>query len=324
MKIDSSHRAFRLVPVFAAICLVLAAGECRRKPPAAPDPAAAPAPAPSPVVLRVGEAAYTLADFEGYLRLNAGEDWKSLDALALSGLFDNYAEEKILLVQARSRNIAPAESEVSDYLFRLRSAAGMGAPAVEFDPQAVKDKLQVEKYLSTLIGALSVPDSEVTAYYDAHKSEFLQTERVQVSQILCESAGEATEVLNRLKNATEAQFREAVKASSKGVEAAKGGLLGVFRAGQLPADLEKVILALKVGEISRVVESSYGFHIFRMDRRFPAKLQTLIEARPVITAKLIDQLGQETIAAHVRELKASLDWKAETDKLPFIYQRNET
>ncbi len=324
MKMDSRLSARRFLPIMAVVCLVLAAGECRKKPPAVPEPAAAAEPAASPVILRVGGTTYTLEEFEGYLRLNAGDEWRGLDALALSGLFDNYVEEKILLVQARSRNIAPAESEVSDYLFRLKSAAGLGAPAVEFDPQAVRDKLQVEKYLSTLMGTVSVPDSEVAAYYDAHKSEFLQTERVQVSQILCESAGEATEVLNGLKNATEAQFREAVKARSKGVEASKGGLLGVFRAGQLPADLEKVILALKVGEISRVVESSYGFHIFRMDRRFPPKLQTLIEARPVILAKLLDQLGQEAVTAHVRELRASLDWKAETDKLPFIYQRNET
>jgi hypothetical protein len=324
MQMNSFLPPRRLVAVLAAVCLALAASECRKKTPAPPEPSSAAAPAASPVVLRVETTAYTLADFESYLRLNAGDEWRTLAAQALSGLFDNYVEEKILSVQARKRHIVPTDAEVDDYLFRLKSAAGIGSPAAEFDPQAVRDKLQVEKYLSVLIGGVSVPEAEVTAYYDAHKSEFLQAERVQVSQILCETEGEATEVLNGLKNATETQFREAVKARSKGVEAAKGGLLGVFHAGQLPADLEKVILALKPGEISRIVESSYGFHIFRLDRRFPPKLQTLIEARPAITSKLLDQLGQAAVADHVRELKASLDWKAETGPLPFIYQRNDT
>lgn len=318
MKMESPIRVSRVLTVLAAVCLTLAASECRKKTPAQPS-----APA-SPIVLRVETTTYTLADFETYLRLNAGEEWRTLAAPALSGLFDNYVDEKVLLVQARNRNIAPTETEIGDYMLRLKSAAGIGVPAVDFDPQAVRDKLQVEKYLSTLIGSVSVPDADVTAYYDAHKNEFLQAERVQVSQILCDTEGEATEVLNGLKNATEAQFREAVKARSKGVEAAKGGLLGVFHAGQLPVDLEKVILALKPGEISRIVESSYGFHIFRLDRRFEPKLQTLIEARPVITAKLLGQTGQAAVVGHILELKSALDWKAETDKLPFIYQRNET
>jgi parvulin-like peptidyl-prolyl isomerase len=220
--------------------------------------------------------------------------------------------------------VAPTEAEVSEYLFQLKSAAGTGIPTTEFDPRAVRDKLQVEKYLSSLLGGLSVADADVTAYYDGHKSEFLQTERLQVSQILCPTEREATDVLGGLANATEAKFREAVKASSKGVEAAKGGLLGIFSAGQLPAELERVVFALKPGQISRVVESTYGYHIFRLDRKFEPKLQTLIEARPAIMAKLLDEQGKAAVAAHIEELKAALDWKAETDKLPFIYQRNET
>jgi hypothetical protein len=323
---DQAIRTRRRIVLVAVVCLALTGGACRRKDSGGADPAsggAAAAQASAPVVLRVEASSYTMADFETYLRLNAGEEWRTLAAPALSGLFDNYVEEKILLVQAKSQNIAPAESEIADYLFRFKSASGAGVPAVAFDPQAVRDKLQVEKYLSSLLGGLSVPEPDVTAYYDAHKNEFLQPERVQVSQILCETEGEATETLNGLKNATEAQFREAVKAKSKGIEAARGGLLGVFSAGQLPADLEKVIFALHPGEISRVVESSYGFHIFRLDRRFESKLQTLIEARPAITAKLLDQTGKAAVAAHIEELKSALDWKAETDKLPFVYQRNE-
>jgi hypothetical protein len=322
MKMDSTARR---LDVLVVVCLLVLAAGCRSKSADGSDQkGGTPAAPASPVVLRVEAMTFTLADFQDYLKLNAGEEWTTLAAPALSGLFDNYVEEKILLAQARSQNVAPTEAEVSDYVFRLKSAAGTGIPTSEFDPKAVRDRLQVEKYLSTLLGGLSVADADVRAYYDGHKSEFLQTERFQVSQILCETEREATDVLNGLKNATEAKFREAVKASSKGVEAAKGGLLGIFSAGQLPAELERVVFVLKPGEISRVVESTYGYHIFRLDRKFEPKLQTLIEARPAINAKLLDELGKAAVAAHIEELKAALDWKAETDKLPFIYQRNET
>jgi len=324
----SESRPLRLVLSGGIVCLLLWAGACRKNAPAADDPGAegAPAAPASPVVLQVESESYTLADFEKSLLLNAGEEWRTLAVPALSRLFDNFVEEKILLVQARRRGVELAEDEIRGYLEKLQAAStipGADVPATPIDPQAVAEKLVVEKYLAFNLNALSVDDAAVAAFYDGHKSEFLQPERIQVSQILLDAEGRAGELLGKLRAATEDQFRAAARAESKGLEASKGGLMGVFAAGQLPADLEKAIFTLKTGEISRVVQSSYGFHIFRLDKRTEPRLQSLADASPSIRSRLLDQKSEQRVAAHIAELKAALEWKETTEKLPFPYQRNE-
>jgi parvulin-like peptidyl-prolyl isomerase len=314
--------------VAALACLLLAAGACRKKAAGTDSAGGAAADGRSEaIVLQVEGSAYTAADFEKYLQLNAGSEWKSLEPGALSRIFDNFTQEKLLLARAKARHIVLTDEERSAYVAKLKNASsisGADAPAVTIDNAAIADKLLVEKYMATLLTTLSVADAAVTEYYDAHKRDFLQPERVQVSQILLPSEAQATDVLNRIKNAGEDQFRAAARAESKGIEADKGGLLGEFSAGQLPPELEKAIFVLKPGETSRVVASSYGFHIFRLDKRIETRLQTLAEATSAIRAKLLDAKSETLIADHVEELKATLEWKADTDKLPFPYQRIES
>jgi parvulin-like peptidyl-prolyl isomerase len=312
--------------VLAALFLVL--GACRSKS-AGADPAAGAVsdPKSEAIVLRVEGTAYSAADFEAYVKLDAGIDLKSLEPGALSRIFDTYVQEKLLLARAKARNIQPTPEERAAYLAKLKGAStisGTDAPATTIDEASIADKLVIEKYLASIQSTLTVDNAAMAAYYDEHKKEFLQPERVQVSQILLESEAKATDLLNRIKNGGEEQFRTAARAESKGLEAPKGGLLGEFSAGQLPPELEKAIFVLKTGEISRVVESSYGFHIFRLDKRFETRLRTLTDAIPAIRAKLFEEKSQALVAAHIEELKSTLEWKADTDKLPFPYQRIES
>ena len=320
---DSNRRPARGILIALSVCLVLGAGECRKK----NSPAAEGGdPAGKDVVLRVENASYTVAAFEKYLKLNAGDDWKALDAQALSRMFDNYAQEKLLLAQARKHNIILTDDERRGYLAKLKSAStvmGSDAPAA-VDDEETAERLLVEKYMTFLVSTLNVDDAEIARYYDAQKKDFLQPERLQVSQILVDSEGKATALLDKLKNATEEQFRAMAKTESKGVEAPKGGLLGEFSAGQLPGDLEKAIFPLKTGELSRVVESSYGYHIFRLDSRSETRLRTLTEAAPSIRAKLLEEKSGALISAHVEESKSSLVWSMAPEKLPFEYKRIES
>ncbi len=312
----------------AVVVLLLAFGACRKKAAGAEQPGGAAADGRSgAIVLRVEGTAYSTADFESYLQFNVGSGWKSLEPGALSRVFDNYAQEKLLLARAKARGIELTDEERSAYVAKFKTAStisGADAPAATIDEAVISEKMLIEKYLSALLSPLSVDDAVVAEYYDAHKKDFLQPERVQVSQILLDSEARATDLLNKIAGAGEEQFRAAARTESRGLEASKGGLLGEFSAGQLPPELEKAIFVLKTGALSRVVESSYGFHIFRLDKRFETRLQTLADSAPAIRAKFLSEKSEALVAAHVEELKATMEWKADTDKLPFPYQRIES
>ena len=97
--------------------------------------------------------------------------------------------------------------------------------------------------------------------------------------------------------------------------------MGVFQQGDLPADMEKVIFALDEGRTSQVVESSYGFHVFRLDRKYPPALRDESEAAPEIRERITVQKMKAALAAHLDGLKSTLSWQAFPENLFFAYQR---
>jgi parvulin-like peptidyl-prolyl isomerase len=130
------------------------------------------------------------------------------------------------------------------------------------------------------------------------------------------------EVLRRLGDTSEEEFRRIARQESAGPEAFKGGAMGVFKAGDLPYEMEKVVFSLGEGRLSPVVESSYGYHIFRVDLKLPPQLLPEAEAAPSIRLKLLDGKVKDAQAAHLEELKGTLSWSSHPDGLSFVYQRN--
>jgi parvulin-like peptidyl-prolyl isomerase len=326
MRYSTERRAW-LVPLMISASL-LCFVDCRRQSPAGEteafqldDPEKQ-----KEIVLEVEGTAYTNADFTKYLQNSVGNSLKSLTGAALSRLFDEFVDEKILLMRAQNEGVSLTEEEKAAYLAKLKSALQTETgeePPLESDAAGLYDRLLVQKFLSLLVKDIAADDQEVANYYEQHKSEFLQPERVQVSQILLGSEGQASGVLDKLKNASEEEFRKIAKAESAGPEASKGGVMGVFKVGQLPSELEKVVFSLKEGEISRVVESTYGYHIFRLDNKFEPRLLTAEEASLSIRTKLLEQKSQQAVSAHLATLRKTMDWKSTTENLTFPYQRIE-
>lgn len=279
------------------------------------------------MILEVEGAIFTNADFSKYVRHAVGEKSAGLTTAALSRLYDSFVDEKIFLRRAHDQGVILTADEKKTYLDKLKNVLAdenQKETPSEADEDVLSERLIVEKYLYLVAMDIKVEDGEVAAYYGRHKSDYLQQEKVHVSQILLATEGKASEVQDRLKNATEEEFRAAARAESAGPEASKGGRMGVFSAGQLPPELEKFIFPMKEGEVSRVVESSYGYHIFRLDKKIEARLMTLDEAEPSIRAKILSQKKEQAVAAHLEELKAILDWRSLAENLPFAYQRIES
>lgn len=275
-------------------------------------------------VLRVEGRDLYNADFRAYLGA-AGADDKGLPAESLSRLFDRFADEMLLLEAARERGISLTEEEKKEYLARLAvdaiGGASGGDRAGPVPPEGAFDRLLVEKYIFLVVRDARVDEAEIHAYYEGHKKDFLVQGRVQVSQILVASEEKAVSVLQRLVRAGEAEFRRIAVEESIGPEAPKGGVMGVFQQGDLPADMEKVIFSLDEGRTSQVVESSYGFHIFRLDRKFPPALLEESAVAAEIQKRIMAQKMKDALALHLAGLKDTLSWQAFPENLFFAYQR---
>lgn len=277
------------------------------------------------VILEIKNSSYVKTDFEDYIRNLIGNEFKDLSPATLSRLFDNFIEEKILLQAAKDKNMSLTWEEKKEYLAKLRNESWSEvrkAPVGEVETKDLFDRLLVEKYTYELVRDIDVNEDEIKEYYESHKREFLKPERVEVSQILLGAENKAIEVLEKLKEANQEEFKKVAKNASIGVEASKEGKMGLFEMGELPFEMEKVVFSLKEGELSQVVESSYGYHIFRLDKRYEPELVSLEEASSSIRIEVLDQKIKQFIIQHVEDLKKSMEWSFYPQNLAFPYQRN--
>lgn len=79
--------------------------------------------------------------------------------------------------------------------------------------------------------------------------------------ILVSTEEEAKEIKKLLSEG--ADFKELAKQRSKDPNAARGGDLGVITKGDLLPELDKAISSLSVGQVSDIIKTSLGYHIFK-------------------------------------------------------------
>ncbi len=278
------------------------------------------------IILSVEDSIYFNSDFEKHVSVIFRDNLSDLTVISLSRLFDNFIEEKILLQAAKNMNMNLTWEEKEEYLAKLSDELrleGNKAQEEEMNTDVLFDKLLVEKYTYEFVKNIEVKEDEIKEYYKLNKREFFQPERIRVSQVLLKTEDKAIEILERVKISTEESFRKIVREESAGLEADKGGEMGVFERGQLPFEMEKVIFSLDEGEISSVLSSAYGFHIFRLDKKYGSELISESDASLKIKVMILDQKTKQLLSMHIEELENNMEWSFYLENLTFPYQRND-
>jgi peptidyl-prolyl cis-trans isomerase D len=163
--------------------------------------------------------------------------------------------------------------------------------------------------------SVALEDSEVEAYSDEHEDElrslfdersgeYEEPERVRARHILALVAANAPD--NDVASARE-QIESALARVNAGEDFARvarelsedigtkedGGDLGLFTRGDNDPALEEAAFALESGEVSEVVQSSYGFHILRVDERVPAKTARFESKRTMLAREVLTRMRAE-------------------------------
>lgn len=122
-----------------------------------------------------------------------------------------------------------------------------------------------------------VTRAEVMAYYRAHHDEF--NLEVRVSHILTNNPEDAEEALEMLKTRP---FSWVARKYSVDKHTGAGGDLGYLSRGNMPVEFEKVVFKMRVREVSKVVESEFGYHILK-----------LTDVRPSLNELPFESVSQE-------------------------------
>jgi len=149
------------------------------------------------------------------------------------------------------------------------------------------------------LGLGPADDAAAKALYDARKGQFTE---LRASHILFKAQSDS-EIQDALKQASELRtkllagqdFNKAAEALSQDPTAKSNkGDLGWFASGQMLKPFEDAAKALKIGEISAPVRTSYGIHLIRLDGR---RDQTFDQVKE----QLRDQLTRERFALKAKD-----------------------
>jgi len=276
------------------------------------------------VILKIADSFYLNSDFEQDVSLIADDNLR-MSSIILSRLFDSFIEEKILLQAVKNQDISLSDNEIKQYITSLSRQLGIvdGNAADEIGSKILFEKLLINKFTTELTKDININPEEIDGYYEKNKREFLKPEMIKVSQILLDAEDKAVSVLKKVKDAPKELFGETARLVSMGVEAQNNGEMGIFELGQLPHKMEELIFALKVGEVSQVMESSYGFHIFRLDDKYSAELLSKEDVASEIKVKIFNIKVRDFMDKYIESLKSKMEWSFYPKKLPFPYQRND-
>jgi parvulin-like peptidyl-prolyl isomerase len=296
----------------AAALLLLAAAGCHRRPPE--DPSAAP-------VAWVNGQVLTRAEFERELtrslELPDGSSAPTPDQLAaLRRTVLQARLDRLLFVQeATKRGLEIPEADVEQRLQRVRA----DWPTDEFEAllsqrhqtldelrAELRAQLVQERLFHELVyPRVAVTEEEIRAELEAHPELAQEPEQVHAAQIVVKELDEAKEIRAKLRDG--AKFADLARERSLSADAKDGGDLGWFPRGVMPPQFDAVAFSLGAGQISDVVTTDYGFHIFKLLERRPARKKDLAAVRAEVERRLLRAKQEQAQTDFVTQLRSKAD-----------------
>jgi peptidyl-prolyl cis-trans isomerase SurA len=199
-----------------------------------------------------------------------------------------------------------------------------GMTMLDLRRQLEKQMLVSRVQQAEVMGKISVSDDEVKAYYDSHQQEFATTPQVTLREILVavanpdgavnvgldeEAKAKADDLHKRLLGG-EPFARLAAEASDSSSKA-NGGLLGEIQWTDISPELQKELQPLKTGEITRVLRTTRGYQILKVEARTDGTTKTLEEARSEVSDKVFEGKRRAEFAKYLVRLRgqAIIEWK---------------
>jgi len=211
------------------------------------------------------------------------------------------------------KQINPSEAELKAFYERNKASYNNSIPEKRKVQYVVLDTAKIE-------AGVSVSREDLQSYYDQHRDDYRVPEQVNVSHILIktplpgsdgkvdpkgveEARKKAEDVLKQLKAG--GNFADLAKKYSEDLGSGKnGGSLGWIGKGRTVPEFEQTAFSLAKGATSGLVQSSYGFHIIRLDDKQAAHVKTLNEVKDQIESALKQQKAAQAAANQVNTLLA--------------------
>ncbi len=246
----------------------------------------------------------SLAQTAAELERRADAQAHGLDnAMVRRTAMERLIEKEVLYELARKQDIPGLEQEVERrFEAFVRRVGGEAA----FREQAAKQGLDEEHvrylirrelanawYVENVIGRdITVTEEEARSYYEARKGDYVHPEKRKIYQILAassrgeEAALERLEEVRRRYEAGEGFGALAREYSDEPASRLVEGFIGYRTRDELPPQVAEACFAAKPGELTDVVRTRFGYHVFLVTDVIPPENRSFEQVRDEVFEKV--------------------------------------
>ncbi len=220
-------------------------------------------------------------------------------------------ERKLQLQQAKAKGVDVSDEDVARTVEEMKKQGDPIDPNDKKTLQAIREQILLMRVVEREVrGGITVGESEMRRYFKEHESRFALPEEYTLSQILIrprsgesqeEARARAQKVVDGLKAGE--SFEELALRYSDGVNASRGGRLGLVRQGELHAPIEQALATKQPGDTTEAIETPDGIHIIRVDDRRPRQFRPFEEVRAEIQSLVFAQKSEDFFQSWLADLK---------------------
>lgn len=189
--------------------------------------------------------------------------------------------QKLVDLAYQKRDISMLELRLDDYFKKVKVTDEEIQKYYEENPNnfIMPDQVKVNFLLysvAEILPTVEISDEEVKQYFQDNKAQFEASQQRRAKHILFLTDSDMTdEQVDEVKQLAESvrekaiknpkNFDDLAKEFSKDTESAKnGGDLGFFSRGMMVKEFDEVVFDMKVGDVSPLVKTQFGFHIINL------------------------------------------------------------
>ncbi|MGD2278603.1 MAG: peptidylprolyl isomerase [Candidatus Omnitrophota bacterium] len=248
-----------------------------------------------------------------------GEELKSRLEEVKGQLLEQLINSKLIVSLAKKQDIKIDEKELNEKIESVKSYYGTeddfllalsskGTNLTEFEreirEQMLGQKL-VEKEVSSKI---VVTPAEIKDLYNKNKDRLVIPKRIKARSIMIRKGSGAEEraardkinrVVRDLKKGR--KFEKLASEESEGPYADNGGDMGYVSPGQMLPEIDEVLFSLDKGQVSDVVETSIGYHVFLVEEIEDSRVAELAEVSDYLREQLFRKKFEENLVKWIEE-----------------------
>ncbi len=177
----------------------------------------------------------------------------------------------------------------------------------------IENHLLTQRVISSEVGShVNINDNDVAKYYEEHKADYVRPEQVALREIQVSTQGKSPDELPPLKKKAETalkrvqdgeDFGEIAKRFSDGSTKEEGGMLGVYKRGELSKELEDKVFVMKRNQLTDVLETKQGYLVLQVLEHYDEGQQPMEKVRNEIMDRLYSTRMEPAMREYLKTLR---------------------